>query len=897
MLTWSAVRRRLRALFQREVVEREMDEELALHLELEARAREREGKAPADAHRAARVAFGGVASVKEAYRDARGLVWLEQFRQDVGYAVRTLRRRPLFTIVTAAMIALGTGAATAIYSIVDGVLLRPLPYREAGQLVRVWRTFPHLRGQPGVRQEWNQIPLSLPEFRDLAEQATSFDGVAIWLTISETLVEGAVRERVPTVRASASMLDVLGVQPVRGRNFLPEEDRPGAPGAALVSFETWQQRYGGDEQIVGRTIHFEDRLYTIVGVLPPGLRIGLSGMAERALGLPAFWLPANQPPLTRYDDRASRGYDAIARLRPGVTLDAARAEAQALLGERQGSRAIGTHLAEWHAEETRQARAPLLLLLAGAGLLLLIVCVNVATLLTGEAVTREHEMAARLALGAGRNRLVRQLLTESLTLAAVGGALGLAVAAAGTRVLVTYAPVDVPGVSSVSFDLRVAAIAMVAVALTGTAFGLAPAVAVSGTRPASILRVGVGQSRRGRGELQRALVAVELALSMVLLASAGLLSRTFRNVTAIDPGFEPAGVFYINTILPREAYGISVHDDGSVVIDSMLVQRIYGDARAALARFPGVSEAVVGASPPFMGGAGTTRFALDGEREATADTRRRAQDLVVSPGYFRLMGIPLLSGRDFEASDRWGSPDVAIVNAALARRDFPTGSPIGRRIIVDGRARTIVGVVGDVRSMTLTDGSEPELYTPFAQRGDIVIPTLIVRTAGAPLAAATIRETLAGVDGRLIVTAVHRAAGLIDRTFAEERYRALLMSLFGVLAAVFSAIGLYGVTARAVARRTRDAGIRLALGATGGSVVRLMMRHTLGGVAVGIAAGVVLALLATRALSPFLFGVGVADPVTYVAVVLVLVGSAALASWLPARRLRRLNIVRVLRAD
>jgi predicted permease len=896
VISWSTFRRRLRTVFERRAVEREMDEELRFHLDLAARAREREGDTPVQARRAAVQQFGGVEAVKEAYRDARGILWVEHLRQDLLYAARTLRRRPLFAGSTAVIIALGIGSATSIYSVVDGVLLRPLPYREPARLVRVWRTFPHLRTEPGNASRWNRIALSLPEFRDLADRATVFDGVAVWLRIRETLVEGDARERVPTIRVSAGLLDLLGVRPIRGRTFFPEEDRPGGPGAVLVSFEAWRTRFGGAENILGRTIHFEDRLYTIVGVLPPELRIGLGGREAHSLGMPAFWIPAGQPPLSGYEERDGRGYEAIARLRRGITLESAEAEAHRILGDVEGKRRIGTRLAPWQEEETRDARDPLLLLLGAAGLLLLVVCVNVATLLSGEAAARRHEIAARLALGAARSRIVRQLVTESLALATLGGALGLVVAAAGTRILVRFAPPELPGASHVVFDLRVAIAALATVAVTGIIFGLVPALPLSRTGPATILRVGAGQSALDRAALQRALVSGEIALSLVLLVGAGLLVHTFRNIIAVDPGFRPGALGYIDVVLPQEAYGIRVGDNGSVAFDSALVQRLYGEAAASLSALPGVTAAVIATTPPFRGRPSVAAFTLSGSAGEPGDARR-AEDHAVSPGYFELLGIPMLAGREFAPIDRWGAPNVVIVNAALARRDLSGASPIGRRVLLHGQWRTIVGVVADVHAEALTQPAEPALYTPFAQRGDVLLPSVVVRYDAVPPSASIVRETLAHVDPRLILTARYDAGELMERTYAEERFRALLISLFGVLAALFSAIGMYGVTARAVARRMRDVGIRLALGASGGSVVRLLMRHTFVGVAVGVACGVVLAFASARALSPFLFGVTASDPSTYVAIVTLLVAAATLATWVPARRLRRLNVIAVLRAE
>jgi putative ABC transport system permease protein len=706
-------------------------------------------------------------------------------------------------------------------------------------------------------------------------------------------VDGERWERVPTIRASSGMLDVLGVRPFRGRMFLPEEDRPGASGVAMISYEGWQARYGGDPDILGRTIRFEDRAYSIVGILPPRLKIGRT--EENELGPPVFWIPVGQSSGSDYGDRASRTYYCIARLEPGTGMQRAAAEVRAILYDAENPSKVGTRLVEWQRDETREARGPLVLLLAGAGLLLLIACTNVATILLGEATSRDHEMAARIALGAGRGRLVRQLLTESVTLATLGGALGIAAAWIGTRALVALAPADIPGIGDVAVDGRVIAVAVLTLTASGIAFGLVPALTLSRAGPAALLKVGPGQSVRGRGAMQRALVASELALSVVLLTGAGLLARSFHNITSVDPGFRPDNLVYVNSILPR-----------AVLSDSDAVHRIYDAAAARLGALGGVAAVGVVTDPPFIGGVGATSFTIEGETSDAASrgtpvrggTRRhRARDRAVSPGSFRLLGIPVIAGREFTPMDRQGAAGVAVVSAALARRDFPTGSPIGRRVWQRGQWRTIVGVVGDVLEGKLTGAAEPAFYTPIAQRGDVGSPSLIVKWSGTTPSVAMLQDALRQADSRLVVTGVHSSRDLVERSFAADRFRAMLMSVFGILAALLSTIGMYGVTARAVAWRTREVGIRLALGATPPAVVGNLMRGTLAGAAAGVIAGLGIALLATRLLSPFLFGITPADPATYAAIVALLALTAALASWLPARGAGRLDVAKVLRAE
>jgi predicted permease len=813
--------------------------------------------------------------------------------RDVRFSLRALRRRRTFAAVAIATIALGIGAATSIYSVVDGVLLRPLPFREPAMLAAVWQTFPDWKKEPILASEWDHITLALPEYRDLRDRARSFESIAVWAHGRALLVEDGRSELVSRARVSASMLEVLGVRPALGRMFLPAEDVPNAPDVAMVSFEQWQSRYGGDRKVVGRTVHFEEEPFTIVGVLPPDLTLGKTrgGHLER----PAFWIPVGANAVGDYDVRTNHSYTAVARLAPGVTLDRAQQEAAHILAENNDPSKEGTRVVEWHADQTRDARAPMLILLAGVGLLLVIACVNVAVLLLGESAGREHEMAARLALGASRTRLVGQMLTESVVLAALGGVIGAALAWGGTHVFVGLAPPRIAGLADVHMNIRVLAVAVTAVVATGILFGLAPAVALANTNPGTLLRAGTGQSVGGRGALQRMLIAAELALSVVLLVGAGLLSRSFERITRVDPGFQPENLLVVKTVLPRAM----LRDPGSS-------NRLYESATARLRPVPGITAVTVGSDAPFGGDRSSSSFVIEGETGRAAsgggpsdpgDTRHQAERRSVLAGYFATLGIPILAGREFAPEDRAGAPNVVVVSEALARRDFPSTSPLGKRVRFQGEWRTIVGVVGDVHTSSLALDVQPAIYMPVAQRDEWSL-TLVVRTSGRPAAMApTIRRVLGALDARLTITEMTPMPELVRRSSAEERYRATLMSIFAALAAVLAAVGMYGVTSRAVARRSREMGIRLALGATEWSVVRQVVAHSLVGLAVGVMLGLVGARAASTLLSPFLFGVRATDPATYAAIVVLLGTIGVVASWLPARRAGRIAPASVLRAE
>ena len=796
---------------------------------------------------------------------------------DLKFALRTLIRRRTFFIVAITTLALGIGAATSIFSVVDGVLFRPLAFAEPGKLVTVYQTYPEWRNQPILARTWENITLSVPEYRDWRAQQTSFSDVAIYNTSSFVMRGQDAPELVPVYQTSASLLTVLRKTPVRGRDFLPGEDVPNGPRVALVSHEAWHARYGADSAIVGKTVQFETHAYEIIGVLPPGLSIRRTSAPP-----PQFWIPIQDS-----SDAASRrnhSYQALARLKPGA--DPARASLEtariinAVDPHSHGDRARINTL---QIEQTRDVRKPLLVILAAVTLLLLIACVNVATLLVGEAVAREQEMATRVALGAGRVRLVRQLLTESLTLAGLGALLGTALAYGGTRVLVALAPARIPGLADVRMDVRVLAVALGAAAITGLLFGLAPALMLSKSGPASLVRSGTGQSARGRGRLQRGFVAVQHALSVVLLVGAGLLSRSFAHLTSVDPGFQTERLLVARTAMPR-----------AFAVDEARRLAYYGTAIERLSSTPGVVAASGGTNVPLTGSNSSTTVEIEGLGTTQETSSREAQQRVALPTYFATLGIPLRAGRLFTDDDRVGTDLVAIVSESMARRDWPNASPIGKRVRYRREWRTVVGVVGDVKFRSLSADVEPTVYAPFAQLNQGL--SFVVRTRDDPAELIpTIRAALTDVDRTLPIAGIDLMADLRARSYAEERYRTFLMVLFGVLATVLAAVGMFGVTSRAVSRRTREVGIRMALGASAKSVSGLIVSQTLRGVTLGVAIGVLAALAATRLLTPFLYGVSATDPLTYLAILALLGAVSVLASWIPARRAVRGSLAELWR--
>jgi len=814
--------------------------------------------------------------------------------RDAYVAIRAWRRRPALAAIAITTIAIGIGAATSIYSVVDGVLLRPLPLPEPSRLTAIWQTFPQWRKNDVLASMWDRISLSQPEFRDLVRAQRSFSNIGIWSGGRALLSAGDRAEDVRTLRASASLLATLGVSPFMGRTFSSDEDTPRGARVALVSYELWQNRFGGARDILGRVVTLDDVPHTIVGVLPPGLTLGRTTQAANAAASPiSLWVPVSYDSLDYYE-ATNHSYFAIGRLKPGVSLEQARSEVtHILVPTEKVALDKGVRLAEWQRDQTREFTAPLYVLLAAAGLLLAIACINVATLLLGEAATREQEMAARAALGASTGRLVLQLLTESLTLALGGLALGVALSWLGTRLLVFFAPARIPGIADVHVNMRVLAASLAATLVTGLLFGLAPALSLSRARPGSLFRGG-GQSARGGATLQRTLIAVELALSVVLLVGAGLLTRTLQRISDVDPGFRADHLIVDTPGFPRVAGR-----------DSNVTRAFRAAALARLAAIPGVTAVTAGDGPPFSGRSSSSTIQPEGEevrepgkRPRDVGPRHEVQQRVVVPGYFAVIGIPLREGRDFTADDRAGAALVAIVSNETARREFPNQPVLGKRVKYQGEWRTIVGVVDDVHLQRLSADVQPTIYTPVEQRRGSWVLSLMVRTAGDPaLIAPKVRKVVAELAPAAATQTLETMTVMVNRSFAEERYRSLLVSLFGVVAAVLAAVGIYGVTSRAVSRRIRELAIRSALGATARSIALTVIAASSAGAGIGIAIGLLGARLGGNILAPFLFGVTPTDTLTYAAIFLLLAVVTLAATYLPALRASKVNIASVLRGD
>ncbi|HUQ80029.1 MAG TPA: ABC transporter permease, partial [Gemmatimonadaceae bacterium] len=548
------------------------------------------------------------------------------FLQDVRFGMRTLRRRPTFTAVAVLTLALGIGATTAIFSVVDAVLLRPLPFRDAGQLVSVSPTYPEWRSSPILRKDWDRGAFSYPDFLAWRNAQRSFSNAGTWASWSATITGGDRPEMLSGLRVSPSLLPMLGVQPVLGRLFLPDDGLPGAPRLALISFELWSSRFGGARDIVGRSVLFDGTPYTIIGVVPA--QLNLTGQGNP----PQVWIAAGALP----QDQGANNHQfrVVARLAPNVLLGTAELETVRLVRGAEDPAKLGARVAPWQHEMTKTARRPLLVLLGAAGLLLAIGCGNVAVLLLGESATREHEIAARLALGAGRARVVRQMLTESLVLALAGGLLGAVLAFLGTKALIALAPTQIPRLYAVATDVRVLAFSVACAVITGLLFGVAPAVASTSASPAALLGSSSRSVSRRRGHLQRVLVATELALCVTLLVGAGLLSRSLRLLSVVDPGFVPENLTVVKIGTPRTWY-----------TDSIRPRAFYDAVLERVAAVPGVERVSASSGAPFDLASASTNVEVEGASVGASAATISSEYRVVMPDYFETIGIPVLGGR------------------------------------------------------------------------------------------------------------------------------------------------------------------------------------------------------------------------------------------------------------
>jgi putative ABC transport system permease protein len=802
-------------------------------------------------------------------------------KQDLIYALRSLTRNPLFAVIAIATVAIGIGANTAIFSVVNGVLLRPLPYAEPERLVQVWTS---TASDPKSSH-------SAADFLDLQRDNRSLAAVAGYRAFVFSITTDA-REPI-TVEGSyvtVDFFDVLGVQPREGRLFTRAADATPGESLAVITTKVAQQIFG-NASAPGARIRVNGEPYTIVGVVDEQ-----SGWPEDSQAWVVSGKPVPPSPIDTQAagaDRDVRYFEAIGRLRPGVTLtqaqdDLSRVAQVIQLQHAQTSEPRDIRLGLLREQIVGDVRDALLVLQAAVGLVLLIACANVSSLLIARATGRRRELAIRAALGANRGRLIRQLLTESVVVGLIGGLLGLLLASWLVVVLLRVLPPDIPRVEAIALDRVVAAITLLTALATGMLFGVLPALQASRTDTAATIKQAGDRGASARARGRSALVVAEVALTLMLLAGAGLLINSFMRLTRVDSGFQPENVTVVGLAVQQSRYPTGASQTA-----------LYRRMIESLAQVPEVQAVGVGFPGPLRGSNASGAFYVEGHQPASPAERPFANIGTVSGGYFAALGIPVLSGRTFTDNDHAKAPDVAIVSAALARKYWPGEDAVGKRLRFDndGDWITVVGVVGDARQLGLEAAAPPILYFPFEQFA-LPFTNVAVRSSAPDAVIASIMRTrLSEVDPQMPPGSMATLQTILDRSVAEPRFRSALLGAFALMALVLASVGIYGLISYSVTQRVREIGIRLALGATPRQLVTSIVREGMLLTGIGVVIGIAGALLSARALSPFLFGVGAADPVTIGIVTILLIVVSAAASYIPSRRAMRVDPVVALRAE
>jgi len=802
-----------------------------------------------------------------------------------------LLKSPGFTVVAVLTLALGIGANTAIFSVVNFVLLRPLEYANPDQLVMVW--------ERNTKKGWNESPTSFADFVDFRDNAKSVELVAFTDT-NFNLTGGDQPERVAGLRVSANLFSLLGVNPARGRWFAPGEDKPGAGHVLILSYGLWQRSFGGNSNLVNQTVQLNGQSYTVVGVMPPTFKFppafSATTTSEELISNADLWVPltTDDVPLIRN----IRNLKMIGRLKAGVAPQQAQAEINSIASRlareypdvNAGLESVVIPLHEQIVGDVREA---LLILLGAVVLVLLIACANIANLLLSKATARHKEIAIRTALGANRGRLLRQLLTESTLLGLLGGVFGFLVAYAGSKTLVSFGSFSIPQLTDFSFDMKVPLFALVVSLLTSLIFGLAPAIDASNPNLNEALKEGGRSSSGGatRARLRNALVITEVALAVVLVTASGLMLRSFVRLQGTSSGLNPHNLITLELELPDVRYHAAQQQ---TLFQQQLLQRV--------GSLPGVQNAATVDNLPFSGNAFNTSFTIEGRPTGPTTETPRAYYRVISPDYFPAIGIELHKGNQFTDRDTAEQPGVAIVNETAAQRYWPGVDPLGKRI-KRGRPEsknpwlTVIGIVSGSRQLSLKEGSQPEIYVPYLQNPGLTF-TLVARTASDPRSlTGALRKEVLSADREIPAVNIKLMEELISNSVAKERFYVLLLAVFAVLALILAAVGVYGVMSYSVTLRTRDIGIRMALGARPVDIFKHIVGQALLLGLIGLGVGIVLAIASTRVMSSLLYGINATDPLTLAITSLVLLAVALLASYLPARRATRVDPLVTLRYE
>jgi predicted permease len=882
------LRYRTRALVHHKQVEDELDEELRFHFDRQVEKLMRSGVSEQEARREARLSFGGHEQIKEDCRDARGTRFIELTIDDAKYALRQLWANPTFSLVMILTLALSIGANSAIFSVINGVLLKRLPYAQPERLVRVFLS----------SSSYPKFPLNPWDFLDFRARNHSFESMAAFTRGDVQLSGDGEPVKLNGFGITSGYFRVLGLHPQLGREFDFQAEVPGNGLQIILSDRLWRTRFGADPNIIGRKITLNMQPFTVIGVMPPGTEHPGNVYHSVAYGESVdVWWPFSFA--GNSNRRGSHFIEGIARLKPGVSAEQAHGEMNAIMA--QLAKEHPNNDAGWsvliiplYSEVVGNTRRMLLVLLGAVGIVLLIACANAANLLLARASARQREIAVRLALGAPRLRVIRQLITESLILSLTGGALGLALAFGGVHALVSLLPADFPRAHDIHVSGPVLAFTLLVSVLTGVLFGLAPALQASRTDPKNGLQQGsrTSTATRPQNRLRSALVVAEVSLACVLLIGAGLMLRTFLNLIHLDPGFREDHVLTASLSLPRIRYKT----------DEQTAQ-FYDRLSASLNQLPGVESAGAGSDLPWTGyDENAGGFLIEGKKPAPHEEfHARYHD--ATPGYFSAMGVPLLAGRFFTEADKKGAPWVLIVNHAMAQKYWPGEDVLGKRISFDDNPKkdsdwmTIAGVVGDVKDEPNSPGAEPAFWWSEDQGAEPNMD-IAIRTQSDPRQVADgLREAVHRLDPDLAVADIKLMDQVADTSVSTPRFTFVLVGLFAALAVVLAAIGAYGVIAYTVTQRSSEFGLRVALGAQRGDLLRLVLGHSARLAVPGTVIGVLLALSLSRVVQTLIYGVSAADPVIYASVVVMVPAVALLASYVPARRAAQADPMQTLRAE
>ncbi len=872
--------RRLPLFLGRRSFERDLDDEMRFHLEMQASQYRDRGMSTGEAVALARRNFGPAAEHKERVRDAHGLTTLDDAWRDVRFAVRSLARTPGFTLLALFTFALGIGANAAIFSVLNAVLLRPLPYPASERIMTLWTD--------NANQGWPKDVSSYPNFADWRAQNTTFTEMAAYAPTSRTLTGTGEPEQVRGAVVAPSFFQVMGVSPARGR-AIAMDDFNADRRVVVLSDEFWRRRFGGDQKIVGTSILFGGVAHEVVGIMPPGF-----AFPQRTT---EFWVTF-QSAIANPNGRGNFSFSVVGRLKPEATIEQAGAELSAIAKRLETEYPatnvkLGVTIVPLHEEIVGDVRPAVLVLMGAVGFVLLIACANIANLLLARGAARTREIAVRSALGAGRGRIVRQLLTESVCLALLGGALGLLLARWGVDLLVALGPTALPRMSEVSIDADVLLFTVGASLLTALLFGLPPALRASSVQLSDTLKEGTRSmaGTRAGSRVRRALVVVEIALALMLLIGAGLLFESFRQLSRVESGFDGTNVVTARISLPGGKYPAPAQ-----------ARAFYDDLQARVRALPGVRAVGLTTALPLSGAVEGSTMAVEGRPPMPDLDDKEVRRSIVSPGYFAALGIPVLAGRTFTEQERGDTTTVIMINETLKSLHFLGEDPIGRRMqwgCVGPQCpwMTVIGVVRDTKQDGLDEFVRPETYISYLQVPRLGL-NVAIRTQGDPLAVVpSLRALVQSMDRDVPVASVATMEQMAETSVATRRFNTLLLGIFSSLALVLALVGIYGVMSYAVSQRSQEVGIRMALGARAGDVLRLILREAMTLAGAGIVLGIILALTLTRVMQSLLFEVSATDVTTFTVTTLVLAMVALIASYLPARRAAGVDPVVALRND